>query len=322
MIRRAVFRAVALGLGGVGPLVTAEAPPEIAGWIEQLAAPQFARREAASRSLLAAGRPAVAALAAAVTRGDLEVASRGVEILRDMLGADDPETAGAAERSLEELAELGTPTARQLAGAVLAFHFADRADQAREQLEAAGAVFEERVLPGGGGEIVYAVELSAGWQGGVDELRLLVRLPHLAWLSVKGIPLDDEAVTVIGRLRGVQRIELFGTGAGAAALTGLAERLPAVDIDVRKGGRLGVSSTGGGPCEVAHVLPGSAAELAGVQVGDVIVRVDGEPILGFAGLTERVSRRGPGEEVVLSIARPTGDDEPERIECRAVLDAW
>jgi len=316
----------ALMLGVVVPVAATEPPGDItrdiiARAIEQLAATQFARREAASRSLVAAGRPVIAPLAAAIAAGDMEVASRGIDILRDLLGVPDADTAAAAEAALETLVERGSPTVRQLAGGVLDFHYAEQADQARERLEAAGAVLQERPLPEG--ETGLVVELSGTWRGGIDELRLLPRLPAVAWLSLQGVALDDDALAVLGRVRGVHRIDLFGTGVAAAAVTTLRERLPEVEIDVRQGGRLGVSSTVvNGPCEITHVQPGSAAERAGVQPGDVVVRVDGEPIAGFKELTAQVAGRGPGEPLVLSIVRPGDDGEPERVECRAVLDAW
>jgi hypothetical protein len=315
--------AVTIGVtpGSGTPGIAAEPAVDIARAIAQLSAPQFARREAASRSLVAAGRPAIEPLVAAIDAGDVEVAGRGVDILRELLAARDVGTATAAERSLEQLAERGTPPARALAHAVLGYHHADLADQARATLEAAGAVFAERVLAAG--DAALGVEIAAGWQGDRDAWRLLPRLSRISWLSVQGVPLDDEALAVLGRMRSLKRLDLFGTGATAAAVAALEERLPGVTIDVRRGGRLGVSSNViDGPCEITHVQPGSAAERAGVRVGDVIAAVDGEPIAGFSGLTERVSRSGPGEALGLRIARPRGDGEPERIECRAVLDAW
>ena len=86
-------------------------PGEIALLVDQLGAPQFARREAASRSLVQAGRPAVDALAEVIRTGDLEVASRGVEVIGQMLASQDEELVAAAEACLAGIAAHGDSAA-------------------------------------------------------------------------------------------------------------------------------------------------------------------------------------------------------------------
>jgi S1-C subfamily serine protease len=55
---------------------------------------------------------------------------------------------------------------------------------------------------------------------------------------------------------------------------------------------------------VTHVATGGPAARAGVEPGDVVLRVDGEPISGLASLWRHVWRLGPaGVEVPLTIAR-------------------
>jgi hypothetical protein len=301
----------------------AEGVPEaqIAGWVEQLGAAQFAQREAAARSLVDAGKAAIGPLERAIHAGDLEVAARGIEILRDMLTAEDPATAAAAERLLESLAEQGEPPLSQLAAGVLDFHLVGLAEQARRALEEAGATFRERSLVAG--KPGLEVEVGPAWRGGIAGLRQLPRLRGLASVSVHGVPMDAEAAAVLGRLRGVQRIDLYGTGIPDTAVAKLTAALPNAMIDVRKGGRLGVSSLAfGGPCEITHVQPGSAAAKAGVEVGDVVLAVDGEPIASFEALTQRVARHGAGDVLTLSIARQAAGGEPEQIDCSVTLDAW
>lgn len=301
----------------------AEGVPEaqIAVWVEQLGAAQFAQREAAATSLRAAGKAAVGSLDRAIHAGDLEVAARGIEILRDMLTAEDLATAAAAERLLESLAEQGEPPLAQLAAGVLDFHLVGLAEQARRKLEEAGATFRDRSLVAG--QRGLEVELGSAWRGGIAGLRQLPRLRGLTSVSVHGVPIDVEAAAVLGRLRGVQRIDLYGTGISEAAAAKLVAALPHAMIDVRKGGRLGVSSLAfGGPCEITHVQPGSAAAKAGVEVGDVVMAVNGEPIASFEALTQRVSRHGAGDVLTLSIARQGAGGEPEQIDCSVTLDTW
>ena len=167
------------------------------------------------------------------------------------------------------------------------------------------------------------VELGSAWRGGIAGLRQLPRLRGLASVSVHGVAIDAEAAAVLGRLRGVQRIDLYGTGTPDAAVARLIAALPNAMIDVRKGGRLGVSSLAfGGPCEITHVQPGSAAATAGVEVGDVVLAVNGEPIASFEALTQRVARHGAGDVLTLSIARRSVGGEPEQFDCSVTLDAW
>ena len=75
---------VAIVLAFVAPpgFATDPSAEVIREWIDQLGAEQFADREAASRSLAAAGPAALGPLADAARGGDLEVASRAIEVIR------------------------------------------------------------------------------------------------------------------------------------------------------------------------------------------------------------------------------------------------
>jgi hypothetical protein len=292
----------------------------IVRWIEDLDSPQFARREAATKSLVAAGEAAFQPLESAIRQGDLEVASRGVEVLRELLGGD-PDLAAKAEAVLERCAEDSQSVAARLATATLEFHVEGTAAAAREQLERLGAVFEERpLLDQQGLEVVF----GAGWTGSIDDLRQLARLRGLVAVGFHGVPLDDEALAVIGRLERLQQVELFGTGVDDGKVTALVARLPAARIDVRQGGKLGVGALAfGGPCEVRTVEPGSAADQAGVRPGDVILAIDDAPITDFDGLTTRVSVRRPGELLRLKVSREgKAAGERQQLELDVRLDAW
>ncbi len=60
---------------------------------------------------------------------------------------------------------------------------------------------------------------------------------------------------------------------------------------------------------IQDVTPGSAAEAAGIQVGDVIIAVDGHPIFDADGLRARILIRRPGDVVVVSGMRDGQDVE-------------
>lgn len=303
-------------LVGVGD---AAAGDGVAGWIAELAAPQYARREAAARSLVATGTAVVPALERAIREGDLEVASRGIEVVAAILSTDD---GGAAEASLRALATDGPGSVASLAADTLTFHMLAVTDAARGRLESLGALVRERAPVDGGG---LDVDLDAGWRGDPDDFRDLARLRGLVGVSVRGVPVDAGMIDVLGRLTGVRRIDLYGTGAGPAEARTLASRLPEARIDVRRGGRLGVTSTAVvGPCEIRTVEPGSAADQAGLRSGDVVQSIAGADVASFDELTARLEAHAPGEAVEIVVARRGGraDDEPERIECTVRLDAW
>lgn len=309
--------ALAVGAPGLASDPTAA---EIAAWIEELGSPQFARRESAAGSLVAAGGPAVEPLVAAIHTGDLEVASRGIEILRDMLAAE-PSAAAAAE-ALDRCAETATPAVARLAEAALAFHRLGMAAAARARLEELGAVVREPPTVEVAG---LEIEFGRDWMGSGDDLRELTRLARLDAVAFHGVRLDDRALAILGRLEGLERLELFGTGLADDAIAALAARLADTQIDVRRGGKLGVGALAfGGPCEIQTVQPGSAADQAGIRPGDTVLAVDGIPVDDFEGLTTRVAGRGPGEVVRLTVARQGGaaDGDGERLEFDVRLDAW
>ncbi|MGH9183405.1 MAG: S1C family serine protease [Acidimicrobiales bacterium] len=69
--------------------------------------------------------------------------------------------------------------------------------------------------------------------------------------------------------------------------------------------RLGIEGDGG--AFVAQVFPGSAAEQAGLQPGDLIVAVDGEEVSGSDDVGSAIAGRQPGDEVQIRYFR--GGDE-------------
>ncbi len=67
---------------------------------------------------------------------------------------------------------------------------------------------------------------------------------------------------------------------------------------------------------VQQVMPGSAAEEAGIAAGDVIVAFDGEPVADLRSYSELLKARSPGDTVEVTVLR----DDAERI-VEAVLGA-
>ena len=324
--RRAWLLLPAVIVAGLAVAEEPAAPPDaaqISGWIEQLAAEQFAQREAATRSLAAAGQAAIEPLQQAIRKSDLEVSSRAVEILREMLAAEDADLAAAAERKLEELAEGSDAAVAGMAEATLDFHTLGLAEAARGRLETLGAIIAEGWSPSG--QRGLHVLFNATWTGTSEDLRLLTRLRRVSQVGVHGVRLDEASLAVLGRLRGIEQLQLYGTGASDAALAAIAAKLPDTKIDMRKGGKLGVAGQSViGPCLITHVQEGSAAADAGIQIGDIVLHIDGAPVANFESLTDLVGRHGPGDKLEIDIERGVANPggEPQRFKRTVKLGGW
>jgi membrane-associated protease RseP (regulator of RpoE activity) len=231
--------------------------------------------------------------------------------------------AAAAEQVLCRVSERADGPLAGFAVAALDFHHRGMSQESRERLEALGAMVTEDFSPLSGQRGLHVV-LTTDWRGTPDDLRLVPRLRNVVQVSVRGVRLDDTGAAALARVRGVERFELYGTGITDTAVDLLRSRFPESKIDIRKGGKLGVSSLSfSGPCEIRTVEPGSAADQAGLRSGDVFLSINGSPVVSFAELTTRLSDCAPGEAVKLVIARGGGaDGDEQRIECEVRLDSW
>ncbi len=62
-------------------------------------------------------------------------------------------------------------------------------------------------------------------------------------------------------------------------------------------------ATEGEGVKVGPVSPGGAAEAAGIQAGDTIVALDGEPVASLAEYAAMLRQYGPGDQVIVSVLR-------------------
>jgi hypothetical protein len=354
------FFALLLTLGSPTVAAQESSAEAIQGWIGQLGAEQFAERESASRSLAAAGPAALGPLAEAARGGDLEVASRAIDVIRGYLdppaaaGDGAGEEAGAgeqpaadapvepslensslesssravalaleAERLLETLAEGPPGPVPQIAATALEFHQLGMHEAAQDRLQALGAKINDNYLSMASGKRGLEAVIDTRWKGSPEDLRLLPRLRNLRHVGIHGLKIDAQTLALLGRLRSLENIQLYGTGVSDEAVAALAARFPNAEIDVRKGGKLGV---GGqrivGPCQITQVVAGSAADRAGLQIGDVVLSMDGVAVKNFEGLTEYVGRHGPGESIEVEIERAVAGKVPQRFTATVTLDGW
>jgi S1-C subfamily serine protease len=85
---------------------------------------------------------------------------------------------------------------------------------------------------------------------------------------------------------------------------------------------LGMPEAGTGGVSVVGVSPGGPAAEAGIQAGDVIVKIDGKPVEQGRDLTTRMREVEPGQKVTLGIRRD-GKESNIVVEARAAdLGRW
>jgi S1-C subfamily serine protease len=129
-----------------------------------------------------------------------------------------------------------------------------------------------------------------------------------------GGPLVNAAGEVVGINTAVARGDAFTAANSISFAIGVGEVLRVLDqlrdaaagtprTEAYLGVGLGDRTDGGQGTVVTEVQPGSPAELAGIEVDDIVVAVDGAPIDGRAGLIAAIRDRSPGDIVEIEIVR-------------------
>ena len=295
----------------------AEQDERVSRAIAQLGANQYADRESASRQLTLMGVIAVDQLAHAARGNDSEVAARAVDALRAMLRQDDSELSNKAEAALESIAEQGSLAVAQQAEVALDFFDAAQAVSARKKLEELGAIFSDTGLSG------LRLEIAEDWKGDSRSLKLVTRLQKVVHVSLFGLQLTERDAVTLGRLRGIERLDLYGVGLSDAAIRQLKQRLQETEIDIRKGGKLGIAGMPlQGQCVIAGIQPGSSAEKAGLLPQDVITEINGTAISDFGACTRIIGEHKPGEEISMVIKRIKPDGSAGQFRKVVVLGGW
>lgn len=285
---------------------SASTPSDIVRLVRQIGAADYAAREAATRELLAAGPQAIPLLAEAAAGDDLETAYRAVRVLQSFSDGENRATQKRAVAVLESLASNGNKTTAALAADALTFYHLGLQDRAIEDLRRLFAdirpiASEDFTLDPAG---IKAV-LDSRYVGKSSDMELLKQITNLQWLQIVNVPLDQDALTTIGQLPGLARLDLYGTGVSSETVEALARKLPAgARIDRRDGALLGVTGSSGQlSCIVLEVRANTAASEAGLLDHDEITAFDGQPIRNFEELTALVSAKKGGEQVQLEIHR-------------------
>jgi hypothetical protein len=306
----------------------------------RLNSPRFSEREAASRDLLAARAPAVAALLEVAKEGSLEAAVRAVGILEaiyvssgdfeeiateqflsefdDLIRAylwidlrEAQTTADAAEFALDELERIGRPAVAERADVVLQSHYEIRERRAISEIERlhGKTIFGGTTSPPAAfwnprfNPAPLPNEPQRDAAKGRGELTMVIIGPK--WTGG-----DDglKHVARLKRLHSLYRIE--GKQVTDNGMMRLRAALPGLEIQVRAAAKLGIEhrpdlmSPGVEQgCMIESVKPGEAAANAGLRSRDVILRFAGQTVVNFDSLIEILHHYNPGDTVEATISR-------------------
>ncbi|MDG2221862.1 MAG: PDZ domain-containing protein [Rubripirellula sp.] len=132
----------------------------------------------------------------------------------------------------------------------------------------------------------------------------LIEMERIEALEFRYVRLSDEQADLIASIPIRKSLSLMGTGLSEAKAAAMGTRLPGLEITHRQGGFLGVSCLDGpDQCEISSVVPGSAAEAAGLIRDDVIIGIEDAKVVRFKDLQKAVNQHIPGDEVEVRFRR-------------------
>jgi S1-C subfamily serine protease len=155
--------------------------------------------------------------------------------------------------------------------------------------------------------MTWYVVIDNQWRGGDAGLALLANVLGLKLVACVGTDISLTGVAELQKVEQLERLWLYGTKLEADDLPKVQSLLPQVSLDFRRGGLLGVGANQfeveAGPAVVGTVQKGGVAEAAGIRIGDVIQKFNGQPVASFKELTTKIGQLRAGEEVKLDVVR-------------------
>ena len=268
--------------------------PSIQSLLTQLETGDFAERTEAEAELFRHGPQAIPQLSEAARVGSPELSTRIVRVLRRIYLADPGATGEKAGEALEALAQSPNSGAALEALGTLQ---GDREERAIEVIRSLGGKVR-RDEDSFDGRADIEVRIEEGWKGGEEGLK------HFARIA----PERRLMITVID-----------GCGVSPEAAQKLQGDHPWMTIQVRGSATLGIGPdpfpTRG--CVIGKVLPNNAAEQAGMEVGDRVLKADGRDIDNFDALVTHLRTRKAGDQVDLTVER-----DGKILELKATLQGW
>lgn len=153
------------------------------------------------------------------------------------------------------------------------------------------------------------------------DLQWLKGIDSLDHLEILYSPIDDKAVAILEGLSVWKSMRIFGTNISYEAGEGLVKRLDGIEVQFGCGGFLGIQSDvqAARTSTVSETTPNGAAERAGIVSGDIITKIEDEPITTFEDIRASLRKRRPGEKVVVELERTTLNGQMDILQVNVVL---
>ena len=277
---------------------------EVEQWIRDLNAPEFAKREAATRQLIAAGPDATELLVKGAQSASLETTCRISTILRSWYTSGKEELVEPAETAFEQLTQSKNRHIAVRSFAILdQYKLTIRQDRALTAIQKLGGqvkYLEARTQLRGPSEPEFMIMLGRQWTGGDEGLKYVRRL-----FGISALYLTHDRKTLKVTTPGI-------TDEGLAALQ---REMPQLRVQYRGSAFVGITQDQRAAiCRVMDIERNSPADLAKLERGDVITHFNGQPIADFEALIDFIKDKQPGDVVKLDVLRGADEDDLEALE--------
>jgi len=279
-------------------------PPEIVSAVEELQSEEFAVRQRSFSRLVAMGASAFDPLIVLLHQLSGEASERLLLVLEQIWLQTPQPLADELERKLEEISLSFSPHQAAVKRMLLS-HFRLREERATRSLRRLNAVIQlewddnDRDLrakldadPIRSGQRIANVILPRSWKGTSADLWHIRRLSHTPAMGVfyvRSLELTDaEKLSIRLGFPGLdinERSEIFIGVVGNA-----------VAFDNRPG------------CPITNIQADSPADIAGLQINDRILTVDGEEINGFEHLVEVLKSKHAYQAIEMLVERYAGQE--------------
>lgn len=136
------------------------------------------------------------------------------------------------------------------------------------------------------------------------DIEKLTPLKDLRLLGIFYTSITDKSIPALLKMQGVGDLRLIGTDISQDGANQLQAALTVTSVDYRRGAFVGVGcDPTANNCFVTHVQPGSAAEKAGLEVGDEIISYGGKKVTDFNSLRELIQKNKAGDSIAIEINR-------------------
>ncbi len=182
-----------------GPQPSAQ---QIEQWVRDLNSNRFIDREFATQELTRAGMPAIGPILKAIPKGNVEVLTRAVHVLREIAVSEDEQVSLAGQHALEQVAASSRKTASRRALAALDKLGTYRQGRAIDSLRAAGVKLTNETVTVGRAFVfdVPTVDLE-NFDGDPQDLSQLKWLRDFRHVKMSGDGITDACVAHVATMK-------------------------------------------------------------------------------------------------------------------------